>query len=127
MEKGGLVLNPYAYSALIRCCFSGRAAAHPHNPSRARHWFSLYVSSWRNRGPLEPGIAASFVKGVGYSAAAEACTSLGVDLESLAGAGRGSTREGARGAAVESVRQGATRRKEMRAAGVEPDGPIRTE
>ena len=62
MEKGGLVLNPYAYSALIRWCFSGRAAAHPHNPSRARHWFSLYVSSWRNRGRLEPGIAASFVK-----------------------------------------------------------------
>jgi pentatricopeptide repeat protein len=88
MEKNGFVLDRYAYSALIRCCFPSRAAAHPHNPSQAKHWFSLYVSGWRNRGPLDPGIACNFQRAVGYEAAADVCINLGLDPGSVLAANR---------------------------------------
>jgi pentatricopeptide repeat protein len=113
MEKEGLVLDRYAYSSLIRCCFSGRAAAHPHNPSQAKHWFSLYVSGWRNRGPLDPGIAYSFRKAVGQKVAADTCKNLGLDLGCLLGTyrpqskwhGKGGTGMGAPDAGAKAVGQ----------------------
>jgi pentatricopeptide repeat protein len=82
MEKDGIVLDAYGYATLIRCCYAGRAA-HPHNPARATHWFSLYVSGWRNRGPLEPIVAHVFKTAVGYKVAADVCKDLGLDLGSL--------------------------------------------
>jgi pentatricopeptide repeat protein len=88
MENEGFHLDPYAYSALIRCCSSGKAAGHPRNPSQAKHWFALYVSSWRNRGPLHPGIAYFFRRAVGSKAATDVCKALGVDLQSLISAHR---------------------------------------
>jgi pentatricopeptide repeat protein len=83
MEEDGLVLDAPAYSALIRCCFPGRTAAHPHHPRQAKHWFLLYVSSCRNRGPLHVGVANAFKKAVGYKAAADVCKNLGLDLRML--------------------------------------------
>ena len=80
METEGIVLGPYAYKALIGCCFPGKLAAHPRNPSQAKHWFSLYVSGWRNRGPLDPAIAYIFKEAVGHKAAADVCNTLGLDL-----------------------------------------------
>jgi pentatricopeptide repeat protein len=82
MEKDGLVLDAYDYATLIRCCVPGRTA-HPHNPTRATHWFSLYVSSLRNRGPLDPIVAHVFKTAVGYKVAADVCKDLGLDLGSL--------------------------------------------
>jgi hypothetical protein len=82
MEKDGLVLDAYDYATLIRCCVPGRAA-HPHNPTRATHWFSLYVSGWRNRGRLDPSVAHVFKTAVGYKVAADVCKKLGLDLKHL--------------------------------------------
>ncbi len=110
MESDGLVLDPYAYSALIRCCFPGRAAAHPHNPSQAKQWFSLYVSGWRNRGPLDPIVVGSFERAVGYEIYADVCKRLGLDPAGLLSAGRRNKAPGADGR-IKKPERGVSRAK----------------